>query len=346
MESSHPGRDYHPRPFRPARWLPGPHAQTAAGRILRPVHPVGFRRERLETPDGDFVDLDFAGWPEHGTAGFGATLILHGLEGSSRSAYVLQSVRELAAAELPAVVLNFRSCSGEPNRAARFYNAGDTEDLAHVVRHLRERYPGIALTGLGFSLGGNVLLKYLGEQGDGSPIRAAVAVSVPFDLVDGSRMLRRPAGRVYARLFLRSLQRKVAGKREMLADRCEVDRALAARTLHEFDDAATARIHGFPDADTYYRDSSSARFLSRIRVPTLLLHAADDPFLSPAALPHGAVAANPALTAVFTDRGGHVGFVGGTPWRPTFWAEREAARYLSLALQGANVPAAGRVMDV
>jgi len=242
-------------------------------------------------------------------------------------------------------VLNFRSCSGEPNRAARFYNAGDTGDLAHVVRHLQERHPGIALGGLGFSLGGNVLLKYLGEQGEGSPIRAAVAVSVPFDLVDGSRMLRRPAGRVYARLFLRSLQRKVADKREMLTGRCEVDRALAARTLHEFDDAATARIHGFPDAETYYRESSSARFLPHIRVPTLLLHSADDPFLSPAALPHGAVAANPAITAVFTERGGHVGFVGGMPWRPTFWAETEAARYLSLALRGADVPAAGRVTD-
>ena len=329
------GRQFIPRPFRAAWWLPGPHAQTVAGKYLRPRTGVHYRRERVETPDGDFVDLDFAAVPGAAAIPEDAPLVLvtHGLEGSAQSAYVLETCRCLWDAGMRGVALNFRSCGGEPNRLPRFYHAGDTGDVGFVLERLASRFPGVPLAAVGFSLGGNVLLKYLGEQGSRAPLRAAVAVSVPFDLsagadaLDGSRM-----GRVYVSIFLRSLRRKWLGKGEAMRGSLDRDRILAARTFREFDDAGTARLHGFRDVDHYYDSSSSAQHLPAIRRPTLLVQAMDDPFLPPAALPRDAVRANPCLTAAFTEHGGHVGFIGGQPWAPECWAEREAARFLALQL--------------
>ncbi|HYW08578.1 MAG TPA: hypothetical protein VE913_16580, partial [Longimicrobium sp.] len=206
---------FQPRPFRPAAWLPGAHAQTIAGRFLRRGAGVEYRRERMTTPDGDFVDLDFATVPRAAEPPADAPLavVVHGLEGSSRSTYVLETCRALWEVGIRSVALNFRSCSGEPNRAARFYHAGDTEDLAYVLARLRDRAPTFG--GVGFSLGGNVLLKYLGERGGESAVRAAAAVSVPFDLMAGARHLERSRmGRFYTSVFLRSLQRKFSGKAE------------------------------------------------------------------------------------------------------------------------------------
>ncbi len=183
---------------------------------------------------------------------------------------------------------------------------------------------------MGFSLGGNVLLKYLGERGGDAVPLAAAAVSVPFDLAAGSAELdTRPMGRVYQSVLLRSLRGKVRAKEGPLAGACDARAALAARSFRDFDDAATSRLHGFRDVDDYYASSSSAGFLAGIRVPTLLVHSADDPFLPAAAIPRETVAANPCLQEAFTDRGGHVGFVGGPPWAPRFWAEEEAARFLA-----------------
>lgn len=330
-EAIPPAKAFVPRPFRPARWLPGRHGQTIAGRYLRTPAGVRYRRERMETEDGDFVDLDWAtvdGFelPPHSPL----VLLVHGLEGSANSSYILETSRALAAAGLRAVAMNLRSCSGEPNRTLRFYHAGDTADLAAVFRHLREREPEAPFGAVGFSLGGNVLLKYLGERGEGSAVRAAVGVSVPFDLMagavymDGSFM-----GRIYTEAMLRSLRRKFSEKAERIGDRCDAPRALASRSFRDFDDAVTARLHGFRDMADYYGQSSSRQFLPSIRVPTLLLHSADDPFVPPHVIPREAVAANPSLTAVFTEHGGHVGFIQGTPWAPEFWAESEAARFLA-----------------
>ncbi len=331
------GRDpFTPRPFRPAWWLPGAHAQTIAGRYLRPPHGVRYRRERLETPDGDFLDLDFATVDGAPAAGDDAPLcvIIHGLEGSAQSSYVLETCRALAEHGMRGVAMNFRSCSGEPNRTARFYHAGETGDLGFLLDLLAARYPHATLLGTGFSLGANVLLKYLGEQGEASRIRAAAAVSVPFDLGRGADKLAASfMGRLYTRHFVRRLVGKYRVKRAagIRVEGAELDerRLLRSRSFRDFDDVVTARLHGFAGADDYYTRSSSAQFLHAIRVPTLLVHALDDPFVDERAIPHPAIDANPALHTAFVSHGGHVGFIAGTPRKPWFWAEREAARFLA-----------------
>lgn len=329
-------RRFQPRPFRPAWWLPGAHAQTIAGRYVRPPHGVHYRRERLETPDGDFLDLDFATVDGAPAAGDDAPLcvIIHGLEGSAQSSYVLETSRALAEHGIRAVAMNFRSCSGEPNRTARFYHAGETGDLGHLLDVLAARYPRATLLGTGFSLGANVLLKYLGERGASSLIRAAAAISIPFDLGRGADKLAASfMGRVYTRHFVRRLADKYRVKRRagLPMNGIELDERLLRtwRSFRDFDDAVTARLHGFRDADDYYTRSSSAQYLHAIRVPTLLVHALDDPFVDERAIPHDAIAGNPMLHAAFTEHGGHVGFIAGTPARPRFWAEREAARFLA-----------------
>lgn len=317
------------RPFRASPWLRGPHLQTLGGKLLRPSSPPPLERVRLETPDGDFLDLDLGPDP---TSGAPVVLILHGLEGSSRRAYVVQACRTLLDRGIRPVGMNFRGCSGEPNRRARFYHSGETEDLRHVLAWLGERFPGRARGAMGFSLGGNVLLKYLGEEGaaEGAAVDAAVAVSVPFDLAAGAdRLEEGPMGPVYSHYFLRMLRSKVRQKAPLLSDTVDVERALEARTLRRFDDAATAPLHGFRNAADYYRRSSSSGFLADIREPTLLLQSRDDPFLPESALPLDVMEDNPHLVHGVTDRGGHVGFVEGSIWAPCFWAESEAARFLA-----------------
>ena len=316
--------------FRPAWWLPGPHAQTLGARLLRARRRApALHRVRLELDDGDFLDLDFA----DDDPAAPLVVVLHGLEGSGRSGYALELYRALRERGLQAVGINFRSCSGELNRRPRLYHSGETGDLAFVLRVLARRFPGRPLGAAGFSLGGNVLLKYLGEAGAGErrepSVWAAVAISVPFDLAAGARRLERGFSRVYRRYLVGQLKRKTLAKGQLLRGLVALERVRRARTFVEFDDAATAPLHGFADAQDYYARSSSGRYLAGIRVPTLLIHAADDPFLPAAAFPRAAAQANPALSAEFTPHGGHVGFVAGPPWAPVFWAERRAAGFLA-----------------
>lgn len=321
----------------PAWWLPGPHVQTVGARWSRPRRGVRLRRERLTTPDGDFVDLD---WADGDAAAppAGLVLVLHGLEGSARSGYALETYRQLARYGIPAVGLNFRSCSGEMNRGARLYHSGETDDLRFVIATLGTRYPDRRIGAVGFSLGGNVLVKYLGEaavrQEGGPGIIAAAAVSVPYDLAAGARHMERGVARLYVRRLLRSLQRKVRARAADLGGCVDVPRALRARTFRAFDDAATAPLHGFRDADDYYARSSSAPWVPRVRVPTLLVHAEDDPFLPPDAIPRAAASGNPRIVARFTPHGGHVGFVAGPPWGRRYWAEAQVAAFLAARLPG------------
>lgn len=318
--------------FRPAWWLRNPHAQTFAGRYMRPRAAVPLERRRIETPDGDFLDLDFGPEPAPGAP---LVLLLHGLEGSTRRNYMSEMFRRLFDRGLRGVGLNFRGCGGEPNRVARFYHSGETGDLAHVVAELGSRHPGRPIGAAGFSLGGNVLLKHLGERGDHAAIAAAVAVSVPFDLARcAARLSSGLAGRTYGSHFLRALRRKVRSKRRLLEGVVDVERALTARTIIDYDDALTAPLHGFVGADDYYDRADVRRHLAHIRVPTLLVQSRDDPFLPHGAIPEAAIAANPHLNAAFTDRGGHLGFMeGAVPWRRRFWVEREAARFLAAMVE-------------
>jgi predicted alpha/beta-fold hydrolase len=324
------------RRFRPAWWLPGPHAQTIAGRYLRRPGRISFRRERVETPDGDFVDLDF---PLTGPPDGPVVLLLHGLEGSARRGYAIETYRALARVGIRAVGLNFRSCSGELNRTARFYHSGDTADIRLIARLLAGRFPDVPRGAIGFSLGGNALLKYLGEEGEaaGGVLSAAVAISVPYDLGAGADALDRTRmGRVYTRVFVRPLLAKATAKAALLDGACDLERMRAARSFRAFDDAATAPLHGFAGAQDYYDRSSAHGFIGRIRIPTLLIHSADDPFLPAASFPAEAAAANPQVSTIMTGAGGHVGFVEGAPWRPRFWAETEAARFFAARLGGGS----------
>lgn len=330
----HPHVEFEAGAFRPLWWLRGPHVQTLAGKFLRPETSLHLEPLRLRTPDGDFLDLELGPDPGRGSP---VVLLLHGLEGSTRRGYMRMAMSAISACSMCPVGMNFRSCSGVPNLRARFYHSGETGDLAHVLQFLRSRYPGRPLGALGFSLGGNVLLRYLGENGvsRSALLDAAVAISVPYDLAAGARMLETGwMGRLYTRYFLRSLQRKARAKEELLKEIVDLERIVAARTLREFDEVATAPIHGFRDADEYYRKASSTPILESIRVPVLLIHSLDDPFLPTAAVPTAVVEGNPWLAGSFTERGGHVAFIreGDHRWPPPFWAEAEAARYLCAVL--------------
>lgn len=317
-------------PFRPAPLLAHPDAQTIYASLWRPRPGPPVARERWELPDGDFLDLDrTTGLPPEAPL----AVLCHGLEGSSAASYVRGLALALARRGVASLALNFRTCGGEPNRLARTYHSGETGDLAHVVERLAAERPGRPLVVAGFSLGGNVVVKYLGERGDAlpAPLRGGAAISVPFDLAASSRRLDGP-GRVmwiYRERFIRRLRRKAAAKAAAHPGTFDAAAAARATTFAEFDELMTAPLHGFASRHDYYARCSSGPFLPGVRRPLLALSAADDPMVPAEALPVRAAAANPAVRLVVTAQGGHTAFVDGWPVRPGFWAERTAADYLA-----------------
>ena len=325
------GRSEHT--YRAAWWVPGGHAQTLWAKFFRRRQPLQARRERWKTPDGDFVDVYRTDADRHAPR----LLLLHGLEGTVRSHYVSGFFREARRRGWGAELLIFRGCGTEPNEAPRFYHSGETADLGFVLERVRDQYPEAPLLLAGVSLGGNVLLKFLGEGGDGAAdyVAAAAAISVPFDLERGARFIGSGVSKIYDRHFLQSLRRKALDKLDRYPGLFDRDALLRAENIYDFDDAVTAPVHGFADAHDYYYRSSSIRFLDRIRVPTLLLSAVDDPFLPSEVLDEVRVIAemNPALRLDFPPRGGHVGFISGrVPWRPFYYAEWRACEFLASCL--------------
>ena len=327
--------------YRPAWWVPGAHLQTLWGKFARRRQAIATRSVVLDTPDGDtieLVQLDAA--PEAPRL-----LLLHGLEGTVRSHYVGGMFAAAAARGWGADLLVFRGCGPQPNMARRFYHSGETTDLALAVDHVSRSFPHAPLVVAGVSLGGNVVLKWLGELGEsaGNIIRAAAAISVPFDLERGSRYISRGFSKVYERHFLRTLRRKAAWKLRRFPDLFNANALERVNTLYGFDDVVTAPVHGFRDAHDYYSRSSSIGWLGQIRVPTLLLSAIDDPFLPAAVLEEVRVLANQndSLRAEFVAKGGHVGFVSGVlPWKPVYFAERRAIEFLAAHLEtrGSRTP--------
>lgn len=300
--------------FRPDPFVRGGHAQTVVAAMLRPAPRVAWRWERLELPDGDFVDLAWYG-PAPGAGPL--VLLLHGLAGGADSPYIRDQAAAFAAASVPVVLLCFRGCSGEPNRLPRGYHSGETGDAGHVIGVLRERHPDARLRAVGFSLGGNVLLKYLGEQGDRAGVEAAVAVSVPLMLGPCAQKLSAGFSRVYRTHLLDKLRAGVREKASVLAGHVDVPAVLAARDFQEFDDRLTAPLHGFASAEDYYARCSSRGFLGGIRRRTLIVQAVDDPFMPPSVIP-GADELSDHVVLERSARGGHVGFLGPrrTPWLP------------------------------
>ncbi len=296
-----------PKYLAPA-WLPGCHAQTIWPLLIKGPLPH-YRRERWETPDEDFIDLD---WID-GEPGAPCVALFHGLEGSSRSHYARRLMHAVGRRGWHGVVVHFRGCSGEPNRLLRAYHSGDSQEIDWVLRRLHARgYPALFVVGV--SLGGNALLKWLAERGRlaSDVINAAAAVSAPLDLAAADTALSSGFNLVYARHFLRTLIPSALAKERRFPGRIDVRRARAARTLREFDDAVTAPLHGFDGADDYYARSSAGPLLPTVQAPTLLLHAANDPFLPLAAIPCREHLPDSA-TLELLPHGGHVGFVHGAP---------------------------------
>ena len=304
-------------------WLPGGHAQTIWPLLIKGPLPR-YRRERWDTPDDDFIDLD---WID-GKPGTPCVALFHGLEGSSRSHYARRLMHAVERRGWHGVVVHLRGCSGEPNRLPRAYHSGDSQEIDWVLRRLHARgYP--ALFAAGVSLGGNALLKWLAEQGDlaSGIVNAAAAVSAPLDLAAANTALSSGFNLVYARHFLRTLIPAALAKERQFPGRIDVGRVRAARTLRDFDDAATAPLHGFNGADDYYARSSAGPLLGAVQTPTLLLNAANDPFLPQAALPQRA-SMSAVVSFEMPQHGGHVGFVhGALPGRIDWLPQRLLAHF-------------------
>ena len=318
-------------PFKPAWWLRNPHLQTLWPVIFRRRLRPPLRRERLELPDGDFVDLD---WtlndpvlsPAEGSGPI--VIIFHGLEGSSRSHYARGMLSTLPQHGLRAVLMHFRGCSGETNRLARAYHSGDTGDIDFLVRTLRAREPNTPLAVIGYSLGGNALLKWLSEQGKDAPVQCAAAVSVPFLLHESTARMNRGLSRIYQWHLMKSLKRGARRKAERFTPPAPLKEINRMKSFFEFDDRVTARLHGFEGAMHYYTSSSSRQYLNRIRIPTLIVHASDDPFMHAQVIP-AAGELSPSIELDLHRHGGHVGFVGGhLPWKPRYWLEERIPAWL------------------
>lgn len=308
--------------YRAPVWLPGGNLQTLYPALLARRPTVNYRRQRWDTPDGDFIDLD---WTEPQDRGLRIEeqpllVLFHGLEGSSNSHYARALMHAAVARGWHGVVVHFRGCSGELNHLPRAYHSGDSAEIDWILRRLRALHANGPLLVAGVSLGGNALLKWLGEQGTDARtvVHRAAAVSAPVDLHAAGHALEQGFNMVYTNNFLATMKRKSLAKLRMHPKLFDEARLRATRTLREFDDLVTSRLHGYRDVDDYYTRASSKPHLAHIAVPTLLLNARNDPFLPAAALPE--LRSLPAaVSATFPDEGGHAGFPDGTgtlAWLP------------------------------
>lgn len=312
--------------FRPAWWLKSPHLQTLWPVLFRPRPQLALQHEQVELSDGDFIDIAWHPRPDAPLV-----LVIHGLEGSLESHYSQNLLLALHKAGFSSVFMHLRGRSGTPNRLPRSYHSGLTADVAEVIAHLQRtgRMPDAAV---GFSLGGNLILKYLGETGKDAGLQAAVAVSVPFQLQQCARKLEQGFAQVYGQYLLNRLKASYRHKFSQMTSPLSVDLG-KLNTLFAFDDQITAPLNGFAGAEDYYTRSSSAQFLQNIHTPTLIIHAQDDPFMYPTSVPTEAML-SASVTLELTAHGGHVGFVGGNlPWQAEYWLDQRIPEWLRTRVQ-------------
>jgi len=310
------------------------HVHTVYPTLFRPEPSASPVRERIDTPDGDFLDIDWHPAAQSGNRT--AAVISHGLEGNSRKKYPLGMARRMNHIGFDAVCLNMRCCSGRPNRLPRLYHSGTTDDLDTTIRHvIRRGYECVFL--IGFSIGGNQVLKYLGEAPDRVPeqVRAAVAFSVPCDLSGSACKLDQSTNRFYLPYFMKGLRQKIRIKAEMFPSQIDCRDVHKMHTFHEFDNRFTAPMYGFRDAEDYYSRASCKQFLKHIRIPSLIVQAGDDPFLSPSCYPCNEAKDNPHIFLETPRYGGHVGFhlPGG---ENIYWSEYRAGEFLLCYSSEAN----------
>ena len=318
--------------YRAPAWLPGGHLQTIYPALCIAKPPVAYRRERWETPDGDFIHVDFA----DGQPGQPLLVLFHGLEGSSNSHYARALMAALQARGWSGAIPHFRGCSGEANLAPRFYHSGDAQEIDWVLRRLHQRAP---LYAAGVSLGGNALLRWLGEfQHQAGIVDAACAISAPLDLAAGGASLGTGFNMLYTKMFLRTLKRKSLAKLDQFPGLFDRDALMQARDLYAFDNVVTAPLHGYRDTNDYWNRASARHVLDDITVPTLVLNARNDPFLPGHHLPHSA---SPHVLLEYPDQGGHVGFVTGKPGGSLDWLPGRILHFLD----GSRAPRADELCE-
>lgn len=309
--------------FKPAWWLNNAHLQTMWSEVMRERTKIPLEHERFELSCGDFVDLT---WSQ---TGFKDTvLMLHGLGGSVDSPYMRGMLNAFNQRHFNTLAMHFRNCSKEPNRHFQMFHGGQTCDLAEVITELKTRMPDNRIFAIGFSIGGNILLKYLGEQGENAPLSGAAAISIPFSLAKTQEILSQGFARVYQRYLLNKLVFATI-KKLIVREHDGIDllSVAMAKDLREFDELVTVPMHGFDSASDYYAKSSSLTYLKGIKVPTLIVHAKDDPFLPASAIPK-AKHLSDSIELLITKHGGHVGFISGTsPKNPVYWLERVVPDY-------------------
>jgi uncharacterized protein len=319
--------------FQPAAWLRNRHLQTVFPTLAGagPPRPL-LCREMLELPDGDVTAVDWLTELPDVTDSSPLLIVLHGLESSAKSTYARQLLLAASERGWRAAVLHFRDCGDYRNRLPRRYHAGETGDIRYFLHKLRTDGHEGPVTAAGYSLGGNVLLKYLGESAADTPLVAAAAVSVPLDLHASSKALSLGISRLYQNYLLKRMKLSVSRKFDRHTAAFDWDKAMKARTFAEFDDAVTAPLHGFANKDDYYDRCSSVAFLQSIARPTLVINARDDPFLTPDMTPPETCLSE-TVTIEVSERGGHVGFIaGGTPWRPQYYLPKRIIEFLESQL--------------
>ena len=300
--------------FKPAAWLRNPHLQTLWASKARNVAAPKHNTERLELSDGDFLDTNWslplaAGKQQHGAqADRGIVCMFHGLGGSLQSAYASATFNALEKTGFDVAFLHFRGCSGEPNRLAKAYHSGATDDIRYFINLVAQRFPGTALHAVGFSLGANALLKYLGEEGGSCRLHSAIAIAPPLVLQEGANKLNTGFARIYQRYLLRTMQTHLEEKRQRYPELDLPVNVSGLKNFWQFDDAVTARVHGFTDAHDYYTKSSSRQYLPKIDCRTHIIHSQDDPFFTPAVVP-AENELSQETTLEISAHGGHVGFV-------------------------------------
>jgi predicted alpha/beta-fold hydrolase len=324
----------HAPEFLAPRWLRSAHAQTIYASRFCPQPPVAYRRERWDTPDADFIDVDFLAAPA-GSAAAPWLVLLHGLEGNSDSHYARTLMQMAAQLGWHGAVPHFRGCSGEPNWLPRAYHSGDTPEVDWILRRFAGHAAGAPLYVVGVSLGGNVLMKWAAEQGMAATrvIDAAISVCAPVDLHAAGTALEQGFARIYTVNFLRTLKRKAAAKLVRFPGIFDPALLRQVRTMRAFDDVFTAPLHGYRDVDDYWTRASCKPGLGAVAVPSLMINALDDPFLPACALP-GRHEVSSRVTLDYPRTGGHVGFVGGGLPGQTLWLARRVAHFLGVTVDG------------
>ncbi|PAJ73049.1 hydrolase [Pseudoalteromonas sp. NBT06-2] len=319
--------------FRPAWWMVNKHAQTILPRFFRPKLKLTYELESLTTPDQDFIELAWS-CPVAKNNNKPLAIIFHGLEGNIHSFYAKGMMKAMQDSGFDTVLMHFRNCSVAPNKTARAYHSGETSDARFLIQYLKQKFPEKKMVAIGFSLGGNMLSKYLGEYQNDSQLDAGAVISAPFDLASSCQVIQQSLGKIYQKYLLDRLKHSTGRKESLIEPLLGLNKQDIKNipTLWEFDDKVTAPLHGFKNAKDYYNKASSKAYLIKIETPTLIIHSVDDPMLSIKSVPDNSHISEHVELNI-TEKGGHVGFISGkNPFKPIFWLEQRIPEYFKKQL--------------